>query len=124
MPLTEYCPRRGRPTIAQRELGKWTEERAQALLSVTLTALILKEKHVKVLAPYNMKFPKGFPRSWGTKRVDDGHNLYSFVAKALLDWYRDNGYTSITLEDIRVAKIANYHKEKEIDDPLRSFGSS
>lgn len=108
---------RGRPSKAllstMRSLGKSRVHIAE-LVRVTVSALLQGQQHITLKTHRITKFEKGFPKGICIER-DGDFNVYHVRALKLLEWLNKKGYTDITAETIRVARIKFTQREQELD---------
>lgn len=97
--------RNGRPKIGYTSSLRTAGKRDLKKLELAaVQAIIGDQKYITLAVSYLMVFPDDFPRATIEKRV--GLVDYRRVnARQLLTWLNKKGYSSITLEDLRVAKM-------------------
>lgn len=97
--------RSGRPSKAYREsLRPPTKHDMRKLEIACVQAIINDQKYVVLVCSYITRFPSDFPRA--TIELSNGLVDHRRVnARQCLQWLNDKGYSSITLEDLRVMKM-------------------
>jgi len=107
--------RNGRPSkeylSSLRPMG---EDGASKLLLACMQAILSGKKHVILALSYLTKLPDDFPNVT-TVRRDGKTNFVKVLPRPVIQWLNKHGYTTMTVDDLRIAQLKFTNKEKELE---------
>lgn len=100
-----------------------TRRQLKALLNEVIAILavegvFLKDPVIWVKLPKGMTMPKGFPQQYGIEKFPDGSMNKRYSVPRVLKWMRENGYTTLTVEEIGFEKMKLTRMLNEFDKEI------